>query len=43
MLKKETKIKVTERFKNDDLDKRKETLEKLLLKIIKQLEANGNA
>lgn len=43
MLKKETKFKITESFKNNDLDKRKETLEKLLLKIIKQLEVNGNA
>ncbi|MCY6483249.1 hypothetical protein OW763_02625 [Clostridium aestuarii] len=42
MLKKETKIKITESFKNEDIDKRKETLEELLLKIIGQLETIGN-
>lgn len=36
------KFKVTEKFKNDDKDKRKDTLEKLFIKIIKVCETNTN-
>ena len=42
MRKKESKIKVTEIFKNEHIDKRKETLEKLFYNIIKIKESNYN-
>lgn len=42
MRKKENKIKVTEIFKNEHIDKRKETLEKLFYNIIKIKESNYN-
>ena len=38
MYKKEIKIKVIEQFKNEDIEKRKETLDKLFYKIIKTKE-----
>lgn len=37
---KKNKIKVTENFKNPDIDKRKEALEKLFYNIIKNREEN---
>lgn len=37
---KQTKIKITEIFKNEDIDKRKETVEKLFYKIIETQEFN---
>lgn len=40
MTKKQTKIKITEIFKNEDIDKRKETMEKLFYNIIKDKESN---
>ncbi|MBC2579728.1 hypothetical protein [Clostridium sp. DJ247] len=38
MCKKEMKIMVIEKFKNEDVDKRKETLEKLFYNLIKNRE-----
>ncbi|WP_411678996.1 hypothetical protein [Clostridium thailandense] len=38
MCKKESKIKVIESFKNNDISKRKEALEKLICRIIKNRE-----
>lgn len=38
MGKNETKIMITEQFKSEDINKRKETLDKLLYKIIKTKE-----
>lgn len=38
MCKKEIKIKVIEQFKNEDIEKRKETFNKLFYKIIKAKE-----
>ena len=42
MRKKENKIKVTEIFKNEPIDKRQEILEKLFYNIIKIKESNYN-
>lgn len=40
MAKKESKIKIIERFKNEDIEKRKETLENLFYNIIKTKESD---
>lgn len=40
MCKRKNKVKVIEKFKHEDIDKRKETLEKLLYNIIKNREEN---
>lgn len=42
MAKKEIKIKIIERFKNEDIEKRKETLENLFYNIIKTKEFDFN-
>ena len=42
MNKKETEIKITERFKDENLDRRRETLEKLFYNLIKIKEHNVN-
>lgn len=40
MAKKEIEIKIIERFKNEDIEKRKETLENLFYNIIKTKESD---